>query len=147
MGFHCSLPLCSLSIRRLRFSIGRLHALRRITSASRAVDHNETIEAHERQRTEKKCDRMSTKTKSRHVYQPGEIALSCDVRTSRKNGDDAELAALTLLKGDGAFILRSDRTWRFAIVKEVVLNASPPYQLCGAAGREYEAGGHRSLGR
>ena len=59
-------------------------------------------------------------SKSQHKYQLGEIARSCDINISQSKDVNAEIIAHTLQRGDGAFILRHDRTWRYAIVAEVV---------------------------
>ena len=63
--------------------------------------------------------------RSHHKYELGEVALSCDVLTSHSKDSEAELTAYTLKRGDGAFILRHDRTWRYAIVAEVSLSPAP----------------------
>lgn len=61
-------------------------------------------------------------------YSLGDVATSNDTITmARVSGSEKEnvLRASLLKEGDGAFVLRSDDTWRFAIVKEKVLGETP----------------------
>mmetsp|Transcript_32735 Transcript_32735/g.60478 ORF Transcript_32735/g.60478 Transcript_32735/m.60478 type:complete len:319 (+) Transcript_32735:585-1541(+) len=57
-------------------------------------------------------------------YRLGDHAKACDMRASDSERENIIRASL-LKKGDGAFVLRSDNTWRFAIVTQKVLGETP----------------------
>jgi len=57
-------------------------------------------------------------------YRLGDHAKACDMRASDSERENIIRASL-LKKGDGAFVLRSDNTWRFAIVTQKVLGEAP----------------------
>ena len=53
-----------------------------------------------------------------HSYSIGDVALSWDINNSMPN-NDAGIDASSLTVGEPAFIRRSDKVWRYAIVSEV----------------------------
>ncbi|EED91555.1 predicted protein [Thalassiosira pseudonana CCMP1335] len=60
-----------------------------------------------------------------HQYQIGETAIPSDIDPSPIHNTFAAIAAASLVKGDGAFILRSDGTWRFAVVAAPASESGP----------------------
>ena len=54
-------------------------------------------------------------------YRLGDPAKACDMRISDSEKENVLCVSL-LQKGDGAFVLRSDNIWRFAIVAQKVLD-------------------------
>lgn len=61
-----------------------------------------------------------------HIYKLNEVALSSDINASHASDADAKRAAPSFTVGDGAFIRRSDKVWRYAKVIEVSLNVPAP---------------------
>mmetsp|Transcript_5756 Transcript_5756/g.11245 ORF Transcript_5756/g.11245 Transcript_5756/m.11245 type:complete len:442 (+) Transcript_5756:118-1443(+) len=61
-----------------------------------------------------------------HIYKLNEVALSSDLKTSHASDADAKRAAPSFKVGDGAFIRRSDKVWRYAKVCEVSLDVPAP---------------------
>ena len=59
-----------------------------------------------------------------HSYRLGDPEKPCDTRTSDLAKDNVLRASL-LKVGDGAFVLRSDKTWRYAIVTQKLLSEAP----------------------
>lgn len=65
--------------------------------------------------------------KNHHKYHLGDKALGRDIQTSHSLCAANPIIALSMNEGERAFVRRSDRSWRFAIVAEVNHQASPPY--------------------
>lgn len=64
----------------------------------------------------------------KYSYRLNNLAKPRDMKNSASEKENIIRAAL-LKKGDGAFVLRSDRTWRFAIVLQTVLHETPQIDL------------------
>ena len=71
----------------------------------------------------------ATTMTNHHTYKIGEVALPCDIDTSRAANAASKKAVESLDTGDGCFIRRSDKQWRYAIASEVHRGSesSPPY--------------------
>mmetsp|Transcript_155 Transcript_155/g.415 ORF Transcript_155/g.415 Transcript_155/m.415 type:complete len:478 (+) Transcript_155:216-1649(+) len=57
-------------------------------------------------------------SQSQHIYRIGDIALPGDIDSSSAADAEADRASHHLKQGDGAFVRRSDRIWRYATVQE-----------------------------
>jgi len=60
-----------------------------------------------------------------HSYTIGDIAQTCDIETSHAADAESKRDASSFRVGDGAFIRRSDRIWRYAVVSDVSRGNTP----------------------
>lgn len=69
-------------------------------------------------------DLVPPSTEMKISYRLGDVAKSNDMRASESEKENVLRASL-LKEGDGAFVRRSDGTWRFAIVQRKALGKAP----------------------